>query len=318
MKNVHAILQKYGMALAALLFVLIAAGCDTLNSSEPEFAALTEEDLEAASAILGESLSDQNEGLMADMNDLTAEVDTRQIAYSGRRFWQNPMLRPCRGVNREFEASYDESTGTHTIHYSRTHESENCSKSVEVTLNYIFTDSAGNFIATPRVNKDDVASIAFEGTREGSGWYVTERGVRRSRSAEQHSEWNLTGLQSDVASLTGSQVNDGTFEFTAPDSTGATQTKSGTFHIEFSTVDVTLTQTRSGESDVETQVTGTIQYSMTMELMRNGETVVKEAEGTIELEGNGQALLRFPGLRKVYRVSLHDGAVRDAGTGSDG
>ena len=319
MTYLQAIVKKYGVALAALCFVFFAAGCDTLNSDDPELAALSEEDLEAATAILGEALSDQNEGLMADLNDMTAEVDTRQIIYSGRRFWQDPTSRPCRGLNREFESSYDETTGTHTIHYSRTHESENCSKSVEVDLNYIFTDADGNFISTPRVSKDSVSAISFEGTRTGSGSYVTERGVSRSRSTEQKGEWNLSGLQTDVASLSGSQVNDGSFEYTKTDSLGEQLTKAGSFHIELNTVDVTIAQTASNDdaSEVETAVTGTLQYVMSMELSRNGEMETKEAEGTIELEGNGQALLRFLGLRKIYRVSLRDGSVRDSNN-SDG
>ena len=313
MNRINAIVKSCGIAFTALFLVLIASGCDTLNNNDPELAAFTEEDLEAASAILGESLSDQNEGLMADLNDMTADVDVRQLVYSGRRFSDNPSLRPCRGINREFESSYDETTGQHTINYSRTHESENCSKSVVVNLNYIFSDSSGNFIATPRLSKDQITSISFEGSRTGSGSYVSERGVSRSRSHEHVGEWNLTGLKSDAASLSGSQVNDGSYEYTKLDSTGAEITKSGTYHIEFNTIDASISRASTGDSDVETEVTGTIQYVMSMTTTRNGETELKETEGTIELEGNGQALLRFLGLRKIYRVSLHDGAVRDSG-----
>ena len=312
MKRSQSITRKYGIIAAAFFVFVVFSGCDALNSDKPEFSELTEEDLEAASAILGESLSDQTEGLMADLNDMTADVDVRQIAYSGRRFHDNPTLRPCRGVNREFESSYDETTGMHSIHYSRVHESENCAKSVEVNLNYIFTDSTGAFIAAPRVNRQAIASISFEGSRAGSARFVTPRGATHARSSEQRGQWNLSGILSDVASLTGSQTNDGSYEHTRLDSTGAEITKAGSFHIEFSTVDVTIAHNSTTETDVETQVTGTIQYTMTMEVTRNGETELKETEGTIELAGDGHALLRFLGLRKVYRVSLRDGMIKDS------
>lgn len=310
MTTLNAILKRYGSSIVALLLIISATGCDTLNNEEPEIAALTQEDLETASSILGESLSDQNEGLMANLNDMTADVGVNQISYSNRRFWSNPGLRPCRGANREFERTYDDSTGVHNIAYSRSHEGEGCEKNVEVNLNYTFTDSVGNFVATPLQNKDDVSEIAFTGTRVGSGSFTSRRGSK-SVTYNQSGEWNLSGLQTAVASLTGSQVNDGTFEQTRPDTSGVDQTRSGSYHLEFSTVDVTITQVEGETSDLETQITGTIQYIMTMDRVTNGVEESKEVEGTIELEGNGRALLRFLGLRKIYRVSLADGDVTD-------
>ncbi|MFK7847527.1 MAG: hypothetical protein AB8G77_19705 [Rhodothermales bacterium] len=319
MKTLNAILRKNGLALVALLLVFAATGCDALNNEEPEVAALTEDDLEAASSILAESLSDQNEGLMANLNDMTADIGTSQLSHTSRRFWSNPGLRPCRGEDRAFEKTYDETTGVHSINYSRQNESEICSKDVVVSLNYTFSDSIGNFIATPRVDKDMISEIAFTGTRVGSGSYISRRGSR-SLTFDQAGEWNLSGLQSNVASLRGSQKNDGSFEYTKPDSAGVDQTRSGVYNLEFNTEDVTITQSSSENSDLETQITGTIQYTMTMEKTTNGETEMQDVEGTIELEGNGRALLRFLGLRKIYRVSLDSGDVTDTDgeTGGEG
>lgn len=320
MKTLNAILKKHGTALVALLLVLAATGCDALNNQDPEVAALTQDDLEAASSILAESISDQNEGLMSSLNDMTAEVSTSEISYRNRRFASNPSDRPCRGANREFEKTYDDSTGVHTINYSRQHSGEMCSKDVQVNLNYTFTDENGGYIQFPRLNKDAISEIAFTGSRVGSGSVETRRGSS-ARTFEQTGEWNLTGLQGDVASLSGSQVNDGTYEHTRLDSAGAEHTRSGVYHIEFSTVDVTISQDNAGEdSDLETEITGTIAYTMTMEKTINGETTLQDVEGTIELEGNGRALLRFLGLRKLYRVTLHDGGVTDTDgeTGGDG
>ena len=310
MMTLNAILKRYGSSIVALLLIITATGCDTLNNEEPEIAALTQDDLETASSILAESLSDQNEGLMANLNDMTAEVGATQISYSSRRFWNNPTLRPCRGANREFDRTYDDSTGVHNISYSREHQGMGCEKNVEVNLNYTFTDAEGNFIATPIQDKDLVSEIAFTGTRVGSGSFTSRRGSK-SATYTQTGEWNLSGLQSDIASLTGSQVNDGTFEQTRPDSAGVEQTRSGSYHVEFSTVDVTITQVEGEASDLETQITGTIQYTMTMDRVTNGEEESKQIEGTVELEGNGRALLRFLGLRKIYRVTLADGDVTD-------
>ncbi len=319
MKTLNAILRKHGSALVALLLIFAATGCDSLNNEEPEVAALSQEDLEAASSILAESLSDQNEGLMANLNDMTAEIGATRLSYSNRNFWSNPGLRPCRGEDRSFEKTYDDSTGVHSIVYSRNNETENCSKNVEVDLNYTFTDENGDFIEFPRLEQDNISSIAFEGSRVGSGTYESRRGAR-SGSFNHAGEWNLTGLQSDVATLTGSQVNDGSYEHSRQDTSGNAQTQSGTYHLEFSTVDVTIATDNSETSELENQITGTIQYTMTMEKTVNGETEMQDVEGTVELEGNGRAVLRFLGLRKIYRVTLRDGDITDTDgeTGGDG
>lgn len=319
MKSINAILNQYGILLVATLLFLVVAGCDALNNQEPEVAALSQEDLETASSILAESLSDQDEGLMANLNDMTADVSANQLSYTNRRFWSNPGLRPCRGENRAFEKSYDDSTGVHSIHYVRSNEAELCTKNVEVNLNYTFTDVDGNFIASPRIEKEQVAEIAFTGSRVGSGSFVSRRGSR-TVSFEQVGEWNLSGLQSDVAALRGSQSNDGSYEYTRPDTAGVEVTRSGNYHLEFNTVDVTISQTSGEASDLETQITGTIQYTMSMEKVDGGRTEVRDVEGTIELEGNGRALLRFLGLRKIYRVTLQDGDITetDGETGGDG
>ncbi|MEM8489024.1 MAG: hypothetical protein AAF564_25990 [Bacteroidota bacterium] len=319
MKTLNAILRKHGSALVALLLVFAATGCDSLNNEEPEVAALSQEDLEAASSILAESLSDQNEGLMANLNDMTAEIGVTRLSYSNRNFWSNPGLRPCRGEDRSFEKTYDETTGIHAINYSRNVESEVCSKDVAVNLNYTFTDENGEYIEFPRLNRGDIASIAFEGSRVGSGSYDSRRGAR-AVTFDHAGEWNLTGLQSDVASLTGSQTNSGSYETTRQDSSGNAQTQSGTYNLAFSTVDVTIATDDSEDSELENQITGAIQYTMTMEKTINGETEMQDVEGTIELEGNGRAVLRFLGLRKIYRITLRDGDITDTDgeTGGDG
>jgi hypothetical protein len=256
---------------------------------------------------------------MANLNDMTADVGVNQISYSSRRFWNNPALRPCRGVNREFERTYDDSTGVHNIAYSRQHQGIGCEKAVDVDLNYTFTDAEGNFIATPILSRDEISEIAFTGTRVGSGSFENRRGSK-SVTYNQTGEWNLSGLQTAIATLSGSQSNNGTFEQTRPDSAGVEQTRTGSYDLQFNTVDVTITQVEGETSDLETQITGTIQYTMTMDRVTNGVEESKQVEGTIELEGDGRALLRFLGLRKIYRVSLSDGDVTetDGETRGDG
>lgn len=291
-----------------LFLFVVASGCDTLNNEESEVAAVSEADLEAASSIMAETLSDQNEGMMSSLNDMTANLGLQSLSYDMRRFHRNSDLRPCRGVDRNYERAYDETTGVHSIDYSRTHQGDNCEKSVAVSLNYIFTDADGNFISTPRLSASEVSEIAFDGTRTGSSSYTNRRGNNRTRSFEQTGAWNLSGLLADVATLDGTQSSTGDYSFVRQDSAGNDVNVTGTYSIELTTVDVTVTQTAT-EEDLENQLSGSLQYTIDMTRTVNGETEEKNIEGTVELESNGRALLRFNGLRQLYRISLSDGEV---------
>ncbi len=290
------------------LFLVAASGCDTLDNDEPEVAAITPADAETASLLVAESLSDENEGMMASLNDMTANVGAQGLSYDRRRFLSDPLLRPCRGTNREYEKTYDPESGVHTITYSKNHEGANCEKSVEVTLNYTFLDAANMPIEFPRLQADETSEIAFEGERVGSGTFTNRRGMTRSRSFEQTGNWNLSGLLTNVASLDGEQISDGEYTYTLIDEEGNEEVRSGTYHVELRTVDVTYEQAEA-ESDLENQLTGSLQYVIVMTRTVNGETETRETEGTIELEGNGRALLRFNGLRQLYRVHLASGDV---------
>lgn len=299
------------VAVLSAMFAFTLTGCDILNNDEPEVAAMTAEDLELASELMAESLADQSEGLMADLNDMTARVDNQRLLYTGRNFWNNPGLRPCRGVNRDYSREYDPATGTFTIAYSRQHEAENCTKSVDVNLQYVFTDSTGGFVAEPIVERRQIAAIAFIGTRTGTAAYTYESGDTRTATMEQDAQWNLAGLNGTgtVATLTGAQTKEGSFSRTMGDSL----TVEGSYILTMETVDVTIAQmaladdSTAGDDDLETNVTGTISYRMTLTETINGDTTIKETEGTIDLAGDGHALLRFLGLNPIYRVNLRDG-----------
>ena len=103
-----------------------------------------------------------------------------------------------------------------------------------------------------------------------------------------------------------SSVNEGEYTITS-DSLNS----EGSYTLSFSAVDVTISKQAGEEDDIEHLISGTLNYSMTLNRVVNGEEQLREAEGTIELEGNGKALLRFLGVKKVYRINLQDGDIDD-------
>ena len=294
-------------AFMMALTLLILTGCDVLNSNDPEVATLSDEEIEEASEILSQSLADQSEGLMANLYDMTGSVNASGILHERRAFSRNPALRPCRGVSREYEYEYDEESGQHTIEYEREHEGRGCTKSIAANLVYVFADADGNYIEFPRVNKSAISTIDFNGDRMGSATNTPNDSSEFSSTFSRVGTWSMTGLNSEsgIATLNGTQTNTGEYTKVKGDSS-----KSGVYEVTFQASDVTIDGSAE-ERDLENEISGTITYSMTMTKTRNGVSETKEAEGTIELENNGRALLRFLGLKKVYRVSLDDGRVDD-------
>jgi hypothetical protein len=117
----------------------------------------------------------------------------------------------------------------------------------------------------------------------------------------------MDGVNQDVTSLSGTQESTGSDEMSLPDSVVA----AGTYSMTLNAIDVTIERQENEEGDLERLVTGTIQYTMSITKTRNGETVTREGEGTLELDGSGEALMRILGLRELYRIDLQDGEVEE-------
>ena len=299
---------KQKTILPILLFFLFFTGCDTLNSDSPEVATLSTEDAEVASELIANTLSDESEGLMTDITDLRADIGINGLDYRNRKFWRVPGLRPCRGENRSYDREYDATSGVHTITYARDADTEKCTKAISATLNYQFIDSEGNFIETPRVNRSEINQINFDGVREGSSTSMSRKG-ERSSTFSQSAAWNLTGVNEQEGTLEGEMSSEGSYTINKGDSLGG----EGTYAITLKAVDVIIANDEVGDDgeDIERLVTGTLEYTISVNRIVDGETVIREGEGTIELEGSGKALLRFLGLRKIYKIDLANGEVDD-------
>ncbi len=291
-------------SLALVLGVaLTLAACDaSLDTDESGAADLTAAEVTEATQIVAEALAEDAGGLFASARDLTASVSADGMtdgprAIRGHRDGRGPDHARCRGG--EYSLTYDEATGTHSVGYVCSVETDNVQKSYASRLSYQYRDADGGFVPRPVANWDAVDSVAFGGTREGS--VQISRGDFSSESAfEQVGRWTLSALTSDgPAILSGSQQRNGTHARTGPGGSG-----SRTFSVDLSGRGIEI---REGADGLGYAAVGELAYVLTMEVERNGQTRTRTVEGTIQLEENGRALLRIIGIRGVYRVSLGDG-----------
>ena len=149
-------------------------------------------------------------------------------------------------------------------------------------------------------------AITFTGSREGYTRFEGRAGGERNSQFEREANWQATGITTGTASFEGTQDDQGVFKMTTPE--GVTTERA--YEANFRTENVTIT--RGGGPDIESSVTGQLHYQIKMKKTRGGSSEEKEVEGTIELEGNGKALLRIMGLRQLYRIDLKSGEVARA------
>jgi hypothetical protein len=105
-----------------LASVLIFSACSLGDvSSELNNNELTPEELAAASQIMGEALSDDNDGVFSSLNDALATVSSDGFSSGNTAFKSDDDDDDYsgRGHERNFNYEYDPATGTHTLSFVR-------------------------------------------------------------------------------------------------------------------------------------------------------------------------------------------------------
>lgn len=283
-----------------LLFALVTAvtfsACSSVNN---EVESLSEEDVQVAAEIAASSLSDDESGLIASMYDAFSGVDASGISYSDGRSKVAPG-DGGRGRERNFSHSYDSTTGVHTISYERSVENDRYSKSVSLLQEIIYTDLDGEFIARPRANKDSIEAISFNSTKNGSF-----ENASKVSSFTKTDDFDISGVHStsNILSMDGTHTGLGEAEGTLNDSTSA---RAYEINITYENIAINK-DTVQAYGNLENGVTGTLTYSIFMSKTVNGVPEETLVEGTIELEEDGTALMRFNKINRLIRFSLRDG-----------
>jgi hypothetical protein len=304
-------MKPYRFVSAGAVLALLLSACDA-SVDVGTSTTLTAQEAQMAADVVGQSMADQSEGMMSDMYDMDAGLDVSALVYH-----EGPLargngrfdLRLWRPSNRQDgRVRYDSTTGTHRVTYSRSQGSGNNYRAIQADLAYVFTDASGRFMRNPRRDRDRVAAISFEGTRSGEARLRRPRdGQTVESSFRRESSWALSGLLGATAAFRGDQTSSGTMRVNGADSTERS------FTVRMRTDNVTVTRARASQG-LETTLTGTLHYDVV--LKRPGQDE-KRATGTIDLTQDGKALMRFMGLKKVYKIDLASGGAERDGDDED-
>jgi len=129
--------QKFIISTAVLALLVTATSCTLDDVSSTNNETITEQDLQAAGEILGESLSSDNSGVLLSLTDALTSFSSTNFGSS-----QNKTSTPTtqddrsgRGGETDYNYTYNQETGIHSISFSRLVDRPLFSKTVIDTLN---------------------------------------------------------------------------------------------------------------------------------------------------------------------------------------
>lgn len=302
MKRTNKILITIAVLISTLLY-----GCNTVNTTEAD---ISEEELEIAGEIIGSSLSEEQGGILSSVYDAFSNVSQAGISYSGgNQTMQKSASDPNnsdRGGESAYSGSYNPETGEHTVSFTRSFEGPNLTKNLSVLNSYIFTDVNQEFLQWPRHQQDTIETIDFKGLRSGSA-----ESERRSQSFTRADTLFASGFsdESTILTIDGNHSGQGQMTVNLP---RLERSGERTFNVKFDFQNIQIDKVIVRENgNLEEGITGLITYQMQMERTKDGNTVEKNLNGTIELTGDGSALLRFDRFNKTLRIAIRSGSVME-------
>jgi hypothetical protein len=318
MKNPSTLLKT---SLIALSFGITFAACNEQSSVNE----ISEADMAIAAEIMSTSLSDNSDGLMASVYDASGFVSQDGISYAngdglmkgkGKNGGDkgkggmpgmpgSPRDSSGRGFAGDATYSYDAETGVHSLEFERTMTNRQFTKTMAVSMKHIFTHESGAFVVFPIENRDSVNSIYFTSTKTGS-----ESGGIREGNSTKIDTLSMVGLNetAELLTLNGTHNDSGYMKMTLRN--GDVVERNHTVYTKLTNVVIDKALVKANQN-LEEGVTGTFEYRIVTENSKNdaGEVIV---EGTVEMTGDGTALMRFKGLSKRIYINLTSGETSSA------
>lgn len=301
MKN-HTFLQF--LSTLFLFAVIFTEGCTLDNVSGSSGDIVTKEDLQAASQILGESLSNDNSGVSLSLNDALTLIS--KDGFIQKTAAKTTLAdRSGRGNEENYVYQYDPETGIHTVSFKRQVDQAVFSKSVTDTLHYIFRDVDGTFIEFPGNEIDRIESINFNGRREGE---VST--IRKQSFFVRKDTFVIDGVSNASSILTIDGTHTGVGSIEIDQSQEDILQRFYELEINFLNIEIDKATVQTN-GNLQQGVTGTLSWEMLIEKNINNKSQKRTLRGTIEMNGDGTALIRFKDYIKLFQINLDDGDVKD-------
>jgi hypothetical protein len=175
---------------------------------------------------------------------------------------------------------------------------------VSDTLNYIFEDENRNFIEFPREQQDRIETITYNGRRQGQ-----LSTLRKESFFVRKDTFLISGVSNTSRMLNIDGVHKGEGTTIIQPASGNTIERS--YELEINFLNIELQRLSTGGINIDRGVSGTLSWQMLIEKTEGERSDSNTIRGTVELSGDGTALLRFQSLLKLFQINLNDGDVKD-------
>ncbi len=292
--------------LIALLSVVFWSCSSVSNNTE----LVSDTDLDMAAEIMGSSIADQQSGLINSIYDALSNISETSISYGKDQtfpYKRDKKDRGGRGFEKSFSHTYDSTNGVHTLSFERSFEKGMFSSSISTLQKIKYTDLEGNFIARPKLHRNAINQVYLHSTKSGMN-----SNPRKSSEFTKIDSLNFSGVHAtqNLLQMHGSHRGVGSGIAVLRDSSS----HSRSFEVQVDFDDIIINKdTVVTYGNLENAVSGTLIYSMILNKVINGvpnETVI---EGTIDLEEDGTALMKFYKYNRIYRLGLKDGDIKERG-----
>lgn len=302
------IIPMYRIIHYILLNALLLTGFScTLGLDETQKQSISQQDVDAVSQIIGESLSDENAGMIGSIYDAIALISNNGFVQWGG---QNTVTgghdgNTGRGNESEIQYRYHSTTGEHELSFRRLINAMDYAKEVQDTLKYIYQDAQGSFITDLNLVDGNAHNINFKAGRQGN----IETAIRNSFFTRRDT-FLVSGLESSASIISMNGIHRGAGFFQSVSTVNNTLfARSYELEVNFLNIRIqksVLTQNIS----MEQGISGMMTYSLVIEDPNNA-SVSRTIKGSMEMVGDGTATLRFENSLSLYQVNLDDGEVNN-------
>jgi len=289
--------------ILTLSVIWLMAGC-SIDGYENASAPITDQEIQLAGQIIGESISENQSGILSTFSEAFA-IPTSSGLITGPSLLSSGSFRNI----EDYSYTYDSATGEHHVKYTVQRNTLLISSSTQVMLTYIFYDAGESTIEFPEQEMERIDAVDFRSEQSGTINTGSKNSVfsRTDRIL-------LNGLndQTDILTLDGFHSGEGLFSTTT--ATGNQIERE--YLLDMNYLDIKINKAvvllnrnfRNG-------VNGALSYESTVRVVNNGTSVetgnAKIVNGTIEMNGDGTALLNFRDQIEPIRLRLDDGDVFD-------
>ncbi len=266
-----------GMIRMRHIHIALSLLISACSISEPSLITLPDAfDVDMATRIVAESLSDQNDGAIAALTDALTRVNAAGLTRLTGIGLPDSAGTSGRGFETGFIYSYQADSAIHIARFARTVVKPGYGKSVSIRTRHRYVEPGGV-----------LDGLMFEGVRNGtisSGLVVS--------AFNRSDQWAVTGLSpaSSTLSIDGWHRGEGTM--------GSVR-----YVIEIRFLNITIDRVLAlATKSLSQGVNGSMTYVVRLERTDLQTPLAKTLNGTVEFRGDGTALMRYGTVSETPRT----------------